>query len=88
MAMGTELPEDKLGSGGQQRAAILEARDEKLIKLLKMGVDMKAISARLGVHPTTLAGRARKLGWRYDRERQEYRYVDPTANAGVIAAYR
>lgn len=86
MAMGTELPEDRLGSSGQQRQAALEARDEKLIRLLKMGVPMNAISARLGVHVTTLAGRARKMGWYYDRARQEYRFVDRKANAGVIAA--
>lgn len=88
MAMGTELPEDKLGSSGQQRAAAIEARDEKLVKLLELGVPMNAIATRLGIHPTTLRGRAKKMGWRYDRERQEYRRVNPKANAGVIAAYR
>lgn len=88
MAMGAELSEDKLGSGGQQRAAAIEARDEKLVKLLEMGIPINAIAARLGVHPTTLRGRANKMGWRYDRERQEYRRHDPKANARVIAAYR
>jgi|31_taG_2_1085359.scaffolds.fasta_scaffold03536_3 transposase len=86
MAMGTELPEDKLGSSGAQRQAALEERDKKLLKMMQQGLSMDVISARLGIHGSTLRGRAKKMGWRYDRERGIYRNVNPEANAGTIAA--
>jgi uncharacterized protein YjcR len=86
MAMGTELPEDKLGSGSGQRLAALAERDAKLQKMLEQGLQMNVISQRLGVSPSTLAARAKKMGWQYDRDLEGYRRVNPKANAGTIAA--
>ena len=86
MGMGTELSEDRLGSAGAQRKDKLAERDEQMLKLIKQGIEMGAIASRLGISRSTCAGRARSLGYRYDPERGAYRYVDPKANAGVVAA--